>query len=135
MLQNKPQQNTRNQDTTRRTQASSIVGSPIGGILSGSKKAKDKWRHNNPEYHKEWYLKNKERVSKMAKIYRKKYFSNPVNKEKKSKYQKEFEALGDYVGKVHFLEERWEKLKNEVAHDKLLDTRDVLMRIEELEKP
>ena len=27
----------------------------------------------------------------MAKIYRKKYFSNPVNKEKKSKYQKEFE--------------------------------------------
>lgn len=28
----------------------------------------------------------------------------------KAKYQKEFEALGDYVGKVHFLEERWEKL-------------------------
>ena len=32
------QQNIRNQDTTRRTQVSSITDSPIGGILSGNKK-------------------------------------------------------------------------------------------------
>lgn len=57
MLQKTTQQNIRNQDTTRRTQASSIVGSPIGGILSGNKKI----------YYKRYYKKNRNKLLERTK--------------------------------------------------------------------
>jgi hypothetical protein len=72
------QQNIRNQDTTRRTQASSIVGSPIGGILSGNKKK---------EQHRQWYLKNRDKViAKSKENYqknRRKIIERSTNRNKK----------------------------------------------------
>lgn len=59
--------------------------------MNNRKEISKRWRDKNPDYHKNWYLKNKEKVLKQNKIYRKKYNADPVVKERRRKYQKEYE--------------------------------------------